>query len=318
MRYAITGATGFVGGAVATQLRHAGHEVVALARAPERATALAEAGFLLVAGDLGDEASLDQLCAGADGLFHVAGWYKLGSRTPDEGRRINVDGTRAVLAAARRAGVPRTVYTSTLAVNSDTRGEVVDEQYRFAGEHLSVYDRTKAAAHDVADAAIRDGQEIVIVQPGLVYGPGDTSQTGGLIAATVAGKRPLVPDAGGVCWGYIDDIAAGHVMAMDRGRAGESYFLAGPVATLATGLRMAAGIAGVEGPRIVPTGAIRAMATVGRVAGFLPLPPDYAGESLRASTASYLGSAAKAQRELGWHARDMQDGLTLTVAALER
>jgi dihydroflavonol-4-reductase len=147
MRYAMTGATGFVGGELSRQLRAAGHEVVALVRDPARATDL---GVSLVRGDLDDSGALDELCTGVDGLFHVAGWYKLGTRDPDQGRRVNVDGTRNVLDAARRAGVPRVVYTCTLAVNSDTHGRVVDETYHFTGRHLSVYDETKAAAHSIA------------------------------------------------------------------------------------------------------------------------------------------------------------------------
>src|SRR3954447_873347 len=185
MRYALTGATGFVGGALAGQLRAAGHDVTALVRDRSRASRLLDLGVELVEGDLDDAAALYRLCASADGLFHVAGWYKLGQRDPSPGVRVNVEGTRNSLAAAQRAGVARVVYTSTLAVNSDTRGQVVDESYRFSGEHVSVYDRTKAEAHDIAEGFARDGLDVVIVQPGLVYGPGDTAQTGELIAQVV-------------------------------------------------------------------------------------------------------------------------------------
>ena len=98
-------------------------------------------------------------------------------------------------------------------------------------------------------ASPRDGLPVVIVQPGLVYGPGDTAQTGAFIAQVVAGKRPPVPAAGGVCWGHVEDIAAGHVLAMEKGEPGESYMLAGPRATLAEGLQVAARVAGTKGPR---------------------------------------------------------------------
>ena len=135
MRYAITGATGFVGGVLARQLRDAGHEVRALVRDPARATALDARGVELVPGDLDDAAALDRLCADVDGLFHVAGWYKLGQRDPSVGDRVNVEGTRNALAAAQRAGVPKVVYTSTLAVNSDTHGRVYDETFRHRGDH---------------------------------------------------------------------------------------------------------------------------------------------------------------------------------------
>src|SRR5688572_27702145 len=132
MRYSLTGATGFVGGVLASQLRTAGHEVVALVREPARAGALAGIGVELIAGDLADIDALRRLCQGCDGFFHVAGWYKIGSRNPAEGWRVNVDGTRNALTAASEAGVARIVYTSTLAVNSDTRGVVVDESYQFS------------------------------------------------------------------------------------------------------------------------------------------------------------------------------------------
>src|SRR5690349_21036656 len=199
MRYAVTGGTGFVGGALIRTLRQGGHEVAASVRT--------------VRGDLFDAAALDRLCSAVDGLFHVAGWYKLGTRDPSAGRRVNVEGTEAVLSAAARSHVPRVVYTSTLAVNSDTHGAIVDESYRFTGTHLSAYDRSKAEAHDVALEFGRRGLPVVVVMPGLVYGPGDTAMTGQLIRDTMRGHRVVVPAAGGVYWGHVDDIAAGHLLA---------------------------------------------------------------------------------------------------------
>src|SRR6478672_33419 len=151
MRYAMTGATGFVGGALARLLRDEGHEVRALVRDPARASDLAAHGVELVPGDLDDATALDALCRDVDGLFHVAGWYKLGQRDPSVGDRVNVEGTRNALAAAQRAGVAKVVHTSTVAVNGDTHGRVYDETFRHRGDHLSHYDRTKAEAHRVAE-----------------------------------------------------------------------------------------------------------------------------------------------------------------------
>jgi nucleoside-diphosphate-sugar epimerase len=317
MRYAITGATGFVGGALARQLREAGHEVRALVRDPGKASALTALGVELVPGDLDDTAALDRLCDGVDGLFHVAGWYKLGQRDPSVGDRVNVVGTRNVLEAARRAGVRKVVYTSTLAVNSDTHGQVYDETHRHTGDFVSDYDRTKAQAHGIAERFATDGLPVVLVQPGLVYGPGDTAQSGALLEQVVRGKRPQVPHGGGACWAHVDDVAAGHALAMERGVAGESYMLAGPRSTLADALRRLAAIAGTKGPMVLPDGMVRAtaavLAAVGRV---VPLPPDFAAETLRASLATYYGSPAKAERDLGWRARDLDTGLRETVAAL--
>lgn len=317
MRYAITGATGFVGGALARQLRHAGHEVRALVRDPARAQALAALGVELVPGDLDDAAALDRLCTGVDGLFHVAGWYKLGQRDPSVGTRVNVEGTRNVLAAAQRNDVPKVVYTSTLAVNSDTHGKVYDETHRHTGDFVSHYDRTKAEAHHVAERFAADGLPVVIVMPGVVYGPGDTAQTGSLVEQVVRGKRPQVPAGGGACWAHVDDVAAGHVLAMEKGAPGESYMLAGPRSTLADALRQLATIAGAQGPMVIPDALIRVTAAVaGAVGRVVPLPPDFAAETMRASLATYLGSPAKAQRDLGWHARPLDTGLRQTADAL--
>lgn len=317
MRYAITGATGFLGGVLARQLRDAGHEVVALVRDPARAGALADAGVELVAGDLDDAAALDRLCTGVDGLFHVAGWYKVGSRTPQEGWRVNVDGTRNVLEAARRNAVPRTVHTSTVAVNSDTHGHVVDEAYRFAGRHLSVYEETKAAAHDLAVEYAADGLDVVIVQPGAIYGPGDTSQVGAMLAATARGHRQMVPRGGGLCWAHVDDVARGHVQAMEKGLPGAAYMLTGPRATLREVLDAVARLSGTKGPLALPDALVRANAVVASVVGrVVPMPAQYAGESMRGALATYLGSSARAEHELGWSARPLDEGLRETVASL--
>ncbi len=317
MRYAITGATGFVGGALASQLRKSGHDVVALVRDRSRAGTLERLGCEFVEGDLDDAAALDRLCEGADGLFHVAGWYKLGQRDPSLGTKVNVEGTRNALAAAQRNGVARVVYTSTLAVNSDTEEQVVDETYRFTGEHLSVYDRTKAEAHDIALDFVEQGLDVVIVQPGLVYGPGDTAQTGDLIAQVAKGKRPLAPKGGGVCWAHVDDIADGHVRAMERGRKGESYMLAGPRATLVEGLRVVAGAAGTKGPIVLPTRMVAATAALmGALGKVVPVPPNFSAETMRAGLATYYGTPAKAERELDWHARPLEQGLRETVDSL--
>ena len=319
MRYAMTGATGFVGGALARQLREAGHEVVALVRDPSRATALSELGVELRPGDLDSTAALDALTADVDGLFHVAGWYRLGERDGSIGDRVNVQGTRNVLLAALQNRVRRVVYTSTVAVNSDTQEQVVDETYRFDGTHLSNYDRTKAEAHDVALELAREGLPVVVVQPGLVYGPGDTAQTGDIIAQVVRGKRPLVPSAGGVCWAHVDDVARGHVLAMERGEPGQSYMLTGPHLRLADGLKQVAAIAGTKGPLVLPEAAVRGTAAVlGAIGTVVPLPPGYAAETMRASLATYYGTSAKAQAELGWQPRPLEQGLRETVEAIRR
>src|SRR5262249_8773474 len=149
------------------------HEVAALARNPDKAQPLLAMGANVARGDVTDKESMRAPMTGVDGVFHVAGWFKLGVRDKRDGEATNVRGTRNVLEVMKERGVPKGVYPSTLAVNSDTHGKLVDESYRFEGKHLSEYDRSKAAAHDVAHEFIREGLPLVIVQPSVIYGPGD-------------------------------------------------------------------------------------------------------------------------------------------------
>src|SRR6185503_15878751 len=151
MKYFLTGATGFIGAHVVRQLAQTGHEVVAVVRSPEKAQDLARLGAAVHKGDVIDKESMRGPMSGVDGVFHIAGWYKIGVRDKREGEQINLQGTRNVLELMRELGIPKGVYTSTLAINSDTHGRLVDEAYRYDGPHLSEYDRTKWAAHQIAE-----------------------------------------------------------------------------------------------------------------------------------------------------------------------
>jgi nucleoside-diphosphate-sugar epimerase len=194
MKYFVTGATGFIGGALARELVKRGHDVSALARTPAKAQDLAALGVHIYQGDITERESLRLPMSGVDGVFHVAAWYKIGAKDKRMAENINVGGTRNVLEMMCDLAVPKGVYTSTLAIFSDTGGQVVDERYVFNGEHLSEYDRTKAAAHyTVAVPMMQAGLPLVIVQPGLVYGPGDTSTLGDTLRQYLQGKLPLVP-----------------------------------------------------------------------------------------------------------------------------
>ena len=171
-RYFVTGATGFLGSELAKQLISRGHKVVALVRTPEKARVLQTLGAEIHKGDITNRQSLRAPMTGVDGVFHVAAWYKVGVVEP-AAEAINVGGTRNVLETMRELGVPRGVYTSSVAVFSDTRGLVPDEHYKFNGRHLSVYDHTKWLAHyEVALPMMAADLPLTIVMPGLIYGPG--------------------------------------------------------------------------------------------------------------------------------------------------
>ncbi len=317
MRYFVTGATGFVGGRVVQLLRQEGHEVNALVRSPQNAGALVALGARLFAGDVTQRESLRAPMAGVDGVFHIAGWYKLGARDKSQGARVNIDGTRNVLELMRELGIHKGVYTSTLAVNSSTHGVEVDESYHFSGKHLSEYDRTKAAAHDIAETMIRQGLPLVIVQPGLIYGPGDTSSMRGTLIQYLKRRLPLIPLESAYCWGHIDDIAHAHIAAMTRGSSGESYFICGPTHTFQEAIQMAEAITGITGPRLSGSPALlRAMSGfMGVIERVIPLPVSFTSEFLRVSAGStYIGRNDKARRELGFLPRPLETGLRETLA----
>jgi nucleoside-diphosphate-sugar epimerase len=315
--YFITGATGFVGGRLARILREGGHEVIALVRDPSRAGDLAALGIRLHTGDVTDKASMRGGMAGAAGVFHVAGWYKLGLRDKTPGVKVNIEGTRNVLELMRELSIPRGVYTSTLAINSDTRGQIVDETYHYDGPHLSEYDRTKAEAHKIARQFIADSLPLVIVMPGLIYGPGDTSDLHDTWGKYLAGMLPALPQGVAYSWGYIDDIARAHILAMEKGRAGESYIIGGPAHTFIEAIQLAEKITGIPAPGLqMPRWAMRAFAGVMDVIDdVLPVPYNYTGEWLRVTAGvTYLGDNSKARRELGYDPRPLEDGLRETLA----
>lgn len=316
MKYFLTGATGFVGGVLAQKLRSAGHEVRALVRNPGKAGKLEKLGVQLYQGDVTDQASMRAPMTGVDGVFHVAGWYKIGTADKAEGQRVNVDGTRNVLALMQELGIAKGVYTSTLAVNSDTHGVEVDERYHFSGRHLSVYDQTKADAHKVAEGFIKQGLPLVIVQPGLIYGPGDTGPSHDAIVQFLQRKLPMLPQQTAYSWAHVDDVADAHIAAMDKGAPGENYFICGPTHTLIEGMQMIAQMSGVPAPKLTaPPALLKGMAALmSLIEPFVTLPPTYTAEYLRVSAgATYIGKNDKARRMLGFTPRPLREGLLETI-----
>jgi dihydroflavonol-4-reductase len=265
-----------------------------------------------------EQGALRTAMKGADGVFHLAAWYKVGARERRLARRINVEGTRNVLEAALAAGVPRVVYTSSLAVFGDTAGRVVDETYRMNGPWLSLYDETKWRAHyEVALPMIDRGLPLVIVQPGAVYGPGDHSKVGTVLRDYLRRRLPVVPQQG-LCWSFVADSARGHIQAMERGRIGESYIISGPTRMWTEVLALAHQITRIRPPRLVfPPALARLLSLVMRpVAAVLPVPETYHPETLRVAAGStYFGDDSKARREIGWDPRPLQAGLEETLLA---
>ena len=310
-RYFVTGATGFIGGELTKQLVGRGHQVVALVRSPEKAALLKTLGVELHTGDITERESLRAPMQGADGVFHVAGWYKIGVAEP-AAEAINVGGTRNVLEVARDLAIPRIVYTSTVGVFGDTHGEVVDESYYTRGPFLTEYDRTKWIAHyEVAVPMARAGLPLVIAMPGLVYGPGDTSAVHTTLAQLLRGRLFTTPSRVAFAWGYVEDTARGLRQAMESGRAGESYLLTGPVHTFQDAFALAARIAGKRPPPLHPPPALMRLLASG-VAMVERARPSAETLRLMAGT-TWIGSSAKADRDLGFTTRPLDEGLRHTI-----
>jgi nucleoside-diphosphate-sugar epimerase len=316
MKYFLTGATGFIGAQVARQVAEAGHQVVAVVRSPEKAQDLAGLGAAVHKGDVTDKESMRAPMSGVDGVFHIAGWYKVGVRDKRPGAQINIEGTRNVLELMRELNIPKGVYTSTLAINSDTHGRLVDENYRYDGPHLSEYDRTKSAAHKLAEQFIANGLPLVVVMPGLVYGPGDTSSVRTSLIRYLQRELPIIPRQTAFAWAHVDDIARGHILAMEQGTPGESYIIAGPTATFEDAMNLAEQITGVPVPRLRAAPSLlkamsRLMSVVERI---VPVPDDYSAEYLRINAGvTYIGDNTKARRELGYNPRSLKEGLAETL-----
>lgn len=321
MRVFLTGGTGFIGGEVARLLRERGDDVRALVRTPAKAEALRALGCELVAGDLSDEQALRTALTGCDAVVHCAAVYEVGVLESDRERLVdaNVRGTERVLGAALAAGVSKAVYVSTVAVFGDTKGAVADEQWeRPQGQGFtSVYEQTKVEAHERAQQIGAQGLPLVVVQPGVVYGPGDHSEVGGLFARLLKGRLPLAPfPEMGITPVHRDDVAAGVLLALDKGVAGQSYVLAGEPTTMGELLATLARVAGKRAPfGALPPVLVRAMVPVGRYVGpLLGFPPNLRELLSSSHGVTFWARSDKAQRELGWSHRPLDEGLRTVLA----
>ncbi|MGB8700222.1 MAG: NAD-dependent epimerase/dehydratase family protein [Thermosynechococcaceae cyanobacterium] len=315
MSYFVTGATGFVGGRVARQLVAQGHQVIALVRDPAKAQDLANLGITLAPGDITDKESLRSPMTNTDGVFHIAGWYKIGVKNNQPGAQINIQGTRNVLETMQELGIPKGVYTSTLAVNSDTHGQLVDETYRYNGPHLSEYDRTKAVAHAIAEEKMAQGLPLVVVMPGLIYGPGDTSSVRQTFVQYLKRQLSIIPAQSTYCWAHVDDIANAHLLAMEKGTPGETYIIAGPSYGLTEAFALAQKITSIPKPWGAPPILFKGLSQlVGLVETVLPIPDLYSSENLRVlAGVTYLGNNTKAKQALGYDPRSLEVGLAETL-----
>jgi nucleoside-diphosphate-sugar epimerase len=320
----VTGGTGFIGGEVVRQLRARGDEVACLVRSPAKGRGVADLGCQLVSGDLGDAGAIRGGMEGCDAAIHAAAMYEVGIPAKQHPAmwEANVAGTERVLTAALEAKLPRVVYVSTVGVFGNTHRKVVDEAYEHPGrEFTSYYEETKLEAHRIARRTIADGLPGIIVQPGGVYGPGDTSQVADLLEQFLAGRLPLLPFPElGICLSHVEDVAAGILLALDKGRVGETYVLSGPVTTMRDAIETVAGLTGRKAPkRALPVGLMKALTPVGPLVGkLMGQPPNLRELISSADGVTFWASHEKATRELGYAPRGMEEGLRQTLEADDR
>jgi dihydroflavonol-4-reductase len=300
-RVFVTGASGFIGGALATRLLGRGDEVVGLARSDAAAAVVARRGAEVARGNLLDE---DSLVAGMKGCalaYHVAGVNTHCPSDPAMLLRVNVDGAEAAVRAAARAGVPRVVFTSSAAAVGEPAGTVGREDTTHRGSYLSVYDRSKHLGEQAAfRAAQRLGIELVAVNPSSVQGPGRASGNGRIIIAYLNGRLRVFVDAY-VSVVDIADTVDGHLLAAERGRGGRRYLLNGATIPSPDALKIVSELSGVSEPvRMVPPALARAAATLAEAAGRARgKPSSLCRARVRTILHGHRYDGSRASRELG-------------------
>ena len=299
-------------------LRARGHAVRVLARPSSPRTNL-NAADVVCEGDLRDRASLAAALKGARYLFHAAADYRLWARNPEEIQRSNVEGTRLIMQEALSAGVERIVYTSSVATLKLTDGALSTEDNPHAdGEGIGVYKRSKVAAERLVEAMIqRDGLPAVIVNPSTPIGPRDVrpTPTGRIIVEAASGRMPAFVDTG-LNLAHVDDVAAGHIAALERGRIGERYILGGDNVLLGDMLADIARLVGRRPPTVkLPRTMLYPIAYGAEVLARLRgVEPFITMDGLRMARHHMFFNDAKARRELGYVSRPYAEGLADAIA----
>ena len=318
MKVLVTGGAGFLGRNVVSSLLEAGHEAVLLVRGGRR-PGLPEAA-VVIDGDVRDAELFKRAAQGCGGIIHAAAMVKIWSARREDFDDVNLGGIRNAIAAARAHNI-RLVYTSSFMAVGPTPEAGVDEAQTHPGPPFhNDYERTKALADELARAYAAEGGDIVILYPGVVYGPGELTD-GNIIAKMLAdqmnGRLPGIVGPGDRLWSYsfVDDVARAHVTALERGRKGERYLLAGDNATLTQVFAAASARAGRDlSPRKLPYGLSR---LVGRAMWFWAdltgKMPDLTHQAVGIFEKNWAYRSDKAERELGYRVRPLAEGIGQTV-----
>ena len=317
MKVLVTGGAGFLGGRIVRALLAHGHDVALMVRGGRRPSLPEEAS--IVDGDIRDADLFLRAAEGCDAIIHTAAMVKIWSPRLQDFDDINVGGIRNAIAAARARQI-RLVYTSSFFAVGPTSTTPADESQNHPGNYGNDYERTKALADEVARGYAREGGDIVILYPGVVYGPGELTD-GNLVAKLLAdqmnGTLPGIVGPGDRLWSYafVDDVAEAHVAALEQAKMGERYVLGGANATLNEVFAIASKRAGRNlSPRRLPFGLAR---LVGRAmwiwADITGKMPDLTHQAVGIFEKNWAYRSDKAARELGYRVRPLEEGIRATV-----
>ena len=319
MRVFLTGATGFVGSHVARTYADAGAELRLLTRSSSSLAAIEGMSAEVVVGDLREPEGLRAAITGCDALVHVAADYRLWVRDPRSMYAANVDGTRELLRIAREVGVRRVVYTSSVAtMGFKTDGTIANEDSPVSlDDMIGHYKRSKFLGELEAIKAARAGQEVILLNPTTPIGAGDAkpTPTGRIVVEAALGRIPAFVDTG-LNLVHVDDVAEGHIRALERGAVGERYILGGQNASLRELLADIAALAGRKAPTVsLPRAPLYPLAwaaeAVARVTGREPF---VTRDALDMAAHHMFFTSAKAERELGYRARPYREALSDALA----
>lgn len=316
----VTGATGYIGSKLAVRLAEGSDEVRLLCRRDPDIDAFRRPNIHIVRGDINDPESLANAMRGVQQVYHLAAYARIWAKDPSVFEKINVEGTRNVLQAARQAGVERIVYTSTAGVIGPSGDHPMREEDKRITGYFNPYEETKARAEALALDFARQGLNLCILNPSRVYGPGfDTGSNPftKIVEMYFKGNWKITPgngeDIGSYC--FIDDVVEGHVLAMQKGRSGERYIFGGDNATFNQFMQLLKEFSGIDRKlKNVPFGMLRIFSHIqvirARLTGKPPLiTPDW----VRKYDYDWALDSSKAQRELGYNIRPLRDGMAITV-----
>jgi farnesol dehydrogenase len=319
MRVLVTGATGFLGRVVARRLAAHGHELRVLARPTSRREGLPDQARIVL-GDVTDAEAMLRAADGCGALLHLAALVKVWVPDPGAFDAVNVGGLQNALAAARAAGA-RLVYTSSFIALGPSGGGLLDGSRPHPGPPFrNHYERTKARADAVARAAALGGEDVVTLYPGVVYGPGDMTE-GNIVARMIAdhlsGRLPGLVGPGDRHWSYafVEDVAEGHALALEKGRPGETFVLGGQNATLQQVFALVQEISGAKPPRLrIPYAAASALGWLQWLwAETTGHPPQLTRGEVGVFREEWACDSSRAERELGYRCRPLAEGLRRTI-----